>query len=124
VLGLLFDQKFGLLMYSPVYLLAPVGCWMMFRLREQRLFALVLVATVGAFVASSTRMYMWWGGASAPARFLVPILPLLAPMIAVAVHGLRSTAARWTSALLVLASVAVAAAGAIAPQRFLLFSAA
>jgi len=123
VLGLLFDQKFGLLMYSPVYLLAPVGCWMMFRLREQRLFALVLVATVGAFVASSTRMYMWWGGASAPARFLVPILPLLAPMIAAAVHGLRSTAARWCSALLVLGSVAVAAAGAIAPQRSLLFSA-
>ena len=25
VLGLLFDQKFGLLMYSPVYLLAPLG---------------------------------------------------------------------------------------------------
>ena len=54
---------------------------------------------------------MWWGGASAPARFLVPIVPLLAPMIAVAVHGLRSAAAAIVSALLVLASVAVAAAG-------------
>ena len=123
VLGLLFDQKFGLLMYSPVYLLAPLGCWMMFRQPERRLFALVLLTTVIAFVASSTRMYMWWGGASAPARFLVPIVPLLAPMIAVAVDGLRSAAARWCSALLVLASVAVAAAGTISPQRSLLFSA-
>ena len=87
VLGLLFDQKFGLLMYSPVYLLAPIGCWMMVRQPERRLFALVLLTTVSVFVASSTRMYMWWGGASAPARFLVPIVPLLAPMIAVAVHG-------------------------------------
>jgi len=124
VLGLLFDQKFGLLMYSPVYLLAPIGCWMMVRQPERRRFALVLLTTVSVFVASSTRMYMWWGGASAPARFLVPIVPLLAPMIAVAVHGLRSAAARWCSALLVLASVAVAAAGAISPQRLLLFSAA
>ena len=57
---------------------APVRSW--------RLFALALIATVVAFVASSTRMYMWWGGSSAPARFLVPILPLLAPMIAVALQ--------------------------------------
>ena len=51
VLGLLFDQKFGLLMYAPVYLLAPLGCWMMFRQPERRLFALVLLTTVIAFVA-------------------------------------------------------------------------
>jgi hypothetical protein len=123
LLGLLVDQKFGLLIYSPVYALALLGCWMMFRQRERRLFALMLLATIGAFVASSARMYMWWGGSSAPARFLVPILPLLAPMIGVALQGLPSTAARWSAALLVLASVAVAGAGVIAPERSMLFSA-
>ena len=123
VLGLLFDQKFGLLMYAPVYLVAIGGGWMMLRRPELRLFALALIVTVVAFVASSTRMYMWWGGSSAPARFLVPILPLLAPMIAVAFDGWRSAAARWVSAFLLAVSVAVALAGVVAPQRFMLFSA-
>jgi hypothetical protein len=123
VLGLLFDQKFGLLMYAPVYLVAIGGAWMLLRRRESRLFALALILTVVAFVASSTRMYMWWGGSSAPARFLVPILPLLAPMVAVAFDGWRSAAARWLSALLLAVSVAVALAGVVAPRQFMLFSA-
>ncbi len=123
VLGLLFDQKFGLLMYAPIYVLAIGGAWIMVRRPEWRLFALALILIVVGFVASSTRMYMWWGGSSAPARFLVPILPLLAPMIAVAFQGTRSPAARWVSASLLAVSVSVALAGVVAPQRFLLFSA-
>jgi hypothetical protein len=35
-LGLLFDQKYGLLAYSPVYLLAALGMVFMFRDRERR----------------------------------------------------------------------------------------
>jgi hypothetical protein len=124
VLGLLFDQKFGLLMYAPVYAVAIAGCWMMLRTPALRLFTIALLGTVVAFVASSARMYMWWGGASAPARFLVPILPLLAPMVAIAFRDLRSTAARTVSALLLLVSLAVAAAGVVSPQHAMLFSAA
>ena len=123
VLGLLFDQKFGLLVYAPVYLIAIGGCWMMLRRSDLRLFAIALLVTVGAFVASSTRMYMWWGGSSAPARFLVPILPLVAPMIAVAFQDLPSTAMRAASTLLLIMSLAVAAVGVTSPQRFMLFSA-
>jgi hypothetical protein len=123
VLGLLFDQKFGLLMYAPVYLVAIAGGWMLLRRRQSRPFALALILTVVAFVASSTRMYMWWGGSSAPARFLVPILPLLSPMVAVAFDGWRSAAARWVSAWLLVASMAVALAGVVAPRQFMLFSA-
>ena len=123
VLGLLFDQKFGLLMYSPVYLVAIPGCWMMLRQPQLRQFSAAMLATVVLFVASSTRMYMWWGGSSAPARFLVPILPLLAAMIAVALHGIRSTAARAVSMLLLIVSTAVAMAGSASPRRFTLFSA-
>ena len=122
LLGLLFDQKFGLLMYAPAYLAAVAGLWMMLRRQDLRLVALALLATVAAFVTSSTRMYMWWGGSSAPARFLVPILPLLAPMIAIAFQSLRP-AGRTACALLLAVSVAVAAAGVIAPERFMLFSA-
>ena len=31
VLGLLFDQKFGLFFYSPIYLVAVAGAWLMLR---------------------------------------------------------------------------------------------
>ncbi|MGH9143955.1 MAG: hypothetical protein ACRD2I_22685, partial [Vicinamibacterales bacterium] len=123
VLGLLFDQKFGLLMYAPVYLVAIPGCWMMLRQPQLRQFSAAVLGTVVVFVASSTRMYMWWGGSSAPARFLVPILPLLAPMIAVALHRIRSTAARAMSMLLLIVSTVVAMAGSASPRRFTLFSA-
>jgi hypothetical protein len=122
LLGLLFDQKFGLLVYAPIYLIGIGGCWKMLRRPNLRPFGLGLIAAIAAFVASSTRMYMWWGGSSAPARFLVPILPLVAPMLAVAFGEMRS-AARAVSAILLAASLAVAAAGVISPQRSLLLSA-
>ena len=123
VLGLLFDQKFGLLMYAPVYLIALAGAWMMLRRPALRAFGIALIITVVVFVASSTRMYMWWGGASAPARFLVPILPLAAPMIALAFGEMRFGALRAATAILLIVSVVIAAAGVIAPDRSLLFSA-
>ncbi len=122
VLGLLFDQKFGLLVYAPIYLVAIAGCWVMLRRAEQRWFALALLATVLTFVASSTRMYMWWGGSSAPARFLVPILPLLAPMIAIGFRELRTPAARGCAALLLVVSLLVSLGGSLFPGHLMLFS--
>jgi hypothetical protein len=55
-----------------------------------------LLAMVALFVAASARMYMWWGGSGAPARFLVPILPLAAPMIAVAFRGCDRRPRAWS----------------------------
>jgi hypothetical protein len=117
VLGLLFDQKFGLLIYAPVYALAAAGCFWMLRDRATRVFALQLLALAAVFVASTTRFYMWWGGSSAPARFLVPALPLFAPMIAVAFDRARGFAGRsvfWTACGI---GVFIAAAGLAEPRR-------
>ena len=36
VLGLLFDQEFGLLTYSPIYVMAGLGAWLMLRREETR----------------------------------------------------------------------------------------
>ena len=122
LLGLLFDQKFGLLVYAPIYLFSAAGAWLMLRQREWRLLGAVLLAAVAIHVGSTTRLYMWWGGNSAPARFLVPILPCLAAPIAVAVARLRSPAASallWTT---LTASVVIALGGLMDPERLLLFS--
>lgn len=122
VLGLLFDQKFGLLVYAPVYVMTLVGAWTMVRRVDTRFLALVLLGTAAVFVASSTRLYMWWGGSSAPARFLVPVLPCLAPMLAMAVARLQGAFGRGLLAVWLPLSLLVAAVGLVRPERLLLFS--
>jgi hypothetical protein len=65
---------------------------------------------------------MWWGGTSAPARFLVPILPCLAPMLALAIEEIRSRTARTAFAAALALSVLVAAVGVGWPARLFLYS--
>lgn len=121
VLGLLFDQKFGVLPYAPVYALTAVGLAAT-RRSDKRWQVLALVAVFAAFVASSARLYMWWGGWSAPARFLVPAVPLLAPALALAIARLRSSRWSWLVAPLAAWSVLVALGATAFPARLLLFS--
>ena len=122
LLGLLFDQKFGLLSYSPIYLLALPGVWFLMRRADSRYLGAVLVLVTAAYVGSSARLYMWWGGSSAPARFLVPVLPCLAPMIAMTALQARSRAGRALMGVWLTISVAVAVVGVWWPERFFLFS--
>ena len=121
-LGLLVDQKFGLLVYSPIYALAIVGFWLMLRDRRARLFVLVAPVAALAFFVSSTRLYMWWGGASAPARFLVPLVPLAAPAVAVAIARLKGELGRAAVTVGVVASLAIALVAVISPRETFLYS--
>ena len=122
LLGLLFDQKFGLLVYAPIYVAAVVGAWILLRRAEWRWLGAVLVLATAVHVGSTTRLYMWWGGNSAPARFLLPILPCLAPAIAVAATRLQSLWARALFAATLALSVSMAFGGLVDPRRLLLFS--
>ena len=121
VLGMLFDQKFGLAVYAPVYILVAFGGWLLLRDASRRGFASALVATALLYSLVSARYYMWWGGSSAPARFLVPLVPLLAPMIATAIARARGLvkANVW---LLIVLSLLIPAAALAGPDRLLLFS--
>ena len=122
LLGLLFDQKFGLLVYSPVYALALWGAWIGWRQRETRMLTATLVVVTAVHVGSTARLYMWWGGSSAPARFLVPILPCLTPMIALAARDARTPAGRALVGMALACSLSIAAAGTWWPERLLLWS--
>jgi hypothetical protein len=121
-LGLLFDQKFGLLMYTPIYLLAVGGLWQAFQKRELQIPALAAISAAAAFVVSTTRLYMWWGGASAPARFLVPVVPLLAPFVSLAVSRGKTDLARAVIVVCFTVGLAATALGTAFPDRRLLFS--
>ncbi len=122
VLGLLFDQKFGILAFSPVYLLAAAGVWTALRDSSNRRYAAELTLTAVVFTASTTRLYMWWGGSSPPARFLVPIVPLLAPMIAVAASRARGLLARSALISTLVATIALATVTLGSPDEVLLYS--
>jgi hypothetical protein len=78
-LGLLFDAEYGLLVYAPIMAIATLGILAMFRRSALVGFAstVLTVTTLGIGGA-----WIWWGGDSAPARFLAPVLPLLCLMLA------------------------------------------
>ncbi len=82
VTGLLFDQQFGMLSNAPVMMLVPVGLFLMWPARLR--LAVELAAVAIPYAAMVTSFGMWWGGWSAPARFLVPLVPLAAPALAYA----------------------------------------
>jgi hypothetical protein len=122
LLGLLIDQKFGLLIYSPVYLLAAGGMWFLLRDRQHRALGAALTIVAVPYLISSGRFYMWWGGAGAPARFLVPVLPLLAPAIAVWLAKASGRLRLATSVNVLAISLSIAAIALLDPGRKVLFS--
>jgi hypothetical protein len=122
--GLLLDAQFGVLGVAPVFALSLVGLvWMatgdssadrapVESSAGDRTVAVAIVAAFVGYAAASASYRMWWGGASAPARFLVPMLPLLVAAVALRLAQSRSGLARWWSGLLltgfVLSIVALA----------------
>jgi len=107
--GLLFDQRFGLLTYAPVVGCAFAGIGIMLAGRTHRRVALELLFVTTPYLLAVTHFPMWWGGASAPARFFVPVLALLAVPAAI---GWTAFTSRWSRTLagaaLVLTGVASA----------------
>ncbi len=64
--------------------------------------ALLYTCVVGAY-------RMWWGGLSAPARFLVPLILPCAPFIALGWHSLQTRASRHMVVAMLVTSLALTA---------------
>lgn len=122
VVGALFDSKFGLFVYAPVLLAAPWGALQLGRERRWRVLAVASMGLAVAYVASSARFHMWWGGSSAPARLLVPVVPLLAPGLAAAFAGVRSRLGRAHMWAALVAGLGVSALSVAQTAPRLLFS--
>lgn len=109
LLGLLFDQKYGLLIYGPFYLLAFCGLWLMVRRQSDRIETAVrrsdlvwlgLVALPYLLIMSDYKQ--WWGEWGPPARYMVPVVPLLAVPLSLVLAELKG----WlVKAFLVVAAV-------------------
>jgi hypothetical protein len=85
--GMFLDQEFGLLPYAPVLLLAVLGFVLMARTRPT--LALRIAAVAGSYLLlillPITNWVGWTAGWSPAARFLVPIVPMLALGVAAAI---------------------------------------
>jgi len=77
-LGLLFDREHGLVGYAPVYLIVP-ACFALTWKASRRLLVPILIL----FIPMSAYV-VWWSGFAPAARYLVPLTPLAALPVAVA----------------------------------------
>lgn len=99
ILGLLFDAEYGLFVYAPVAAIAALGVaatWNRSALVSAST-TLLTMATLGVGGA-----WVWWGGDSTPARFLVPVLPLVFLWFAAWWTDRRAGARAFAGALIVL----------------------
>lgn len=73
--ALVLDRQFGLLLFAPVLLIGLPGIVAVWR--RDRLLAALLAAVPAGLLAIGGSFSMWWGGASAPSRFLIAAVPAL-----------------------------------------------
>ena len=107
-LGLFFDRTFGLIGRAPVYLLAFLGAYALWRRRGSH-GAVLVPLTLGwllSFLYIADIAY-WWADGSPSSRYLVATVPLLAAAIA---GGIETVAlAGRVRSILVIAAWAAAA---------------
>jgi hypothetical protein len=97
--GMFLDASFGLLPHAPAFLAALAGLPLL--LRRPRREWIPIVGTGLAILAPLLTWRVWWAGFCPPARFLVPLTPLLALGLALLLARGRGLA-RWAPALLAL----------------------
>ena len=100
-LGLLLDRERGLAGYAPIYLVLP-ACWVL-AWRDVRAYAVPIALLFFPMAAFA----VWSAGFSPAARYLVPLMPLLAAPIP---RAMGYSALKWIALPFALMQLAVTAA--------------
>lgn len=122
--GQLISPGRGLLVYSPIFLLAPYGLWLKRRDGHKDTLDWYLVGMIGAHWLTISLFIHWWGGQSYGPRLFASMLPLLVyfllPVLArIQTAGItRQKALAATLSVLVLASFLINLRGATAGAPF------
>ncbi len=131
-IGLLVDQQFGVLSNAPGFVVALGGLLVLLarrstdptaagRLTDRGLALALLIVTVPYTLAVASYA-MWWGGLSAPGRFALPILPLLAVPAAAWWAWAPWRAARSMALATLVGSVYITAVLALVDRGALLYN--
>lgn len=118
--GLLVDQQFGLLANAPLYALAIVGMVPLAR-RHPRL-ALEITVLLVPYLLAVASYRMWWAGLSAPARFLVAVLPAAALPLGL-LWSRANTGLRAVALVLLALNIAMIVPRVVVDQGVLLYNA-
>lgn len=76
--GMLVDQEFGLLIYAPFLVLAPLGLNVMRDRSVARAVTFIAVCYLALIMWPVTNVHGWQGGWNPAARFILPVVPLVA----------------------------------------------
>lgn len=115
-LGLLFDQKAGLLFYSPIYLFALLGLVLLIRDRRSDGGVIAAASAIYLYVLIAHAEERWHGEFSPSPRYLVVLLPLLAGPMAVAFDRCRGRFVGAARIALGAYSLAIAATLLLMPR--------
>ena len=107
VLGLLFDQQYGLIVYAPVFAVGMAGVAALARSHAR--LALEWGVIVVPYTVVTAMYHMWWGGFSSPARFIGATLLLYALPLASARATATCAATRTLQSAALGVSVGIAA---------------
>lgn len=118
--GLLFDQQFGFLTHAPVYLLAAAGFILLARHRPRLSIELALASL--PYVVITASFAAWFGGVSAPARYLAALVPMAAAPIAWWWRERSSVPERAFTLLLLLLSVGLLVPKLLVDQGLLAYN--
>ena len=118
LVGILLDQQWGLLIHAPLLLLGLSGLLVMAR-RHRRELAWLAVIGLPYFLLI-INYKQWWGEWCPPARYLAPLIPLLALPMARAIGALR----RWPFLIVyaALATISWGIMGAFAATPSLMYN--
>jgi hypothetical protein len=103
--GLLYDEQWGLLIASPIFVLAIVGVVVMGLQREWRKDLLWLGVIFVPYLGVIANYAQWWGEWCPPARYMVSTLPLLAMPFAMSLHRIDRIAYKGLYAILLVLSL-------------------
>ena len=106
LLGLFFDQQYGLLIYAPVFAVGIAGLVALYRVHRR--LAIEWLAIVVPYTVVTAAYYMWWGGFSSPARFIGATLLIFSLPAATAWAEARRAATRSLQWVALGASLAIA----------------
>ena len=104
MLGVFFDQQYGLLINFPVFLFLVPGIILAIKKQFRAYNLLMLLLTLPYLVVFSS-FRNWMGGYSPPARFMLALLPLYAFYLAYALEQIDNRFSNWLLGLTVLYGV-------------------
>jgi len=104
--GLLFDQEFGLLVYSPIFILIFGGLWIKFR--EDKVGCVFWVLMFCSVYLPAAGFTLKWFGSWAPmGRYMVGLVPLLVELCALVIRRKKPWSLVWTLLLLFYATIMI-----------------